>query len=94
LISDSNSPRRVADYLKKLSQLGLLKRHDAYQGPGDSGFKYSLDKVDYNMIIQVLGESNPTGDTHDLLPDELVSTFEKKASGAGQGKQARVDAFD
>lgn len=94
LLDNSNVPRRVADYLKKMSQLGLLERRDAYKGPGESGFEYSLDKVDYNMIIKVLGEAEPAGGSLGLLPDELVAAFEQSAQTDGEIKQARFESFN
>jgi cell division control protein 6 len=94
LLDNSNVPRRVADYLKKMSQLGLLERRDAYQGPGESGFEYSLDKVDYNMVIQVLGQAEPAGESSVLLPDELVTAFEQSAQTDGEVEQAHFDAFE
>lgn len=94
ILHNSNVPRRVADYLKKMSQLGLLERRDAYQGPGESGFEYSLDKVDYNMILQILGDEEPTGDRQDLFPEELVTAFEQLAPSEGEGEQTRFDSFN
>jgi orc1/cdc6 family replication initiation protein len=71
LLDKTNVPRRVADYLKEMAQLGLLDRRDAYEGPGKSGYKYTLDSVDYNMIIQILSDpSNSSGAT--LLPSDLI----------------------
>jgi cell division control protein 6 len=94
LLDNANVPRRVADYLKRMSQLGLLDRRDAYKGPGESGFEYSLDKVDYNMIIKVLGEADPAADVDGLLPDELVTAFERSAQTDDDGQQARVNSFE
>jgi cell division control protein 6 len=94
LLDNFNVPRRVADYLKKMSQLGLLERRDAYKGPGESGFEYSLDKVDYNIVIKVLGEAEPAGGSLGLLPDELIAAFEQSAQTDGEIKQARFDSFD
>ena len=94
LLDNSNVPRRVADYLKKMSQLGLLERRDAYKGPGESGFEYSLDKVDYNMIIKVLGDTEPTVGSAGLLPDELVTAFEQSAKTDGEGEQVGFDSFE
>ncbi len=93
LLNNSNVPRRVADYLKKMSQLGLLERRDAYQGPGESGFEYSLDKVDYNMIIRILGESEAATEGS-LLHDNLVTAFENLAESDGEDVQTRFDSFN
>ncbi|WP_128225229.1 AAA family ATPase [Halobacteriaceae archaeon SHR40] len=93
-LDNSNVPRRVADYLKKMSQLGLLDRRDAYQGPGESGFEYSLDKVDYNMIFQILGDEEPTGEGGSLLPDELITEFKQQSSSGDTNTQTDFDSFD
>ncbi len=93
LLDNSNVPRRVADYLKEMSQLGLIERQDAYKGPGESGFKYDLEKVEYNMIIQILGETQPTATSYDnLLPAELIESFEQ-FSGDNPDKQAGLDSW-
>lgn len=94
ILEDTNGSRRVADYLKKMSQLGLLDRRDAYKGPGESGFKYQLDKVDYNMIIQILGDSVPSTDAENLLPGELIDAFERLADSEGEGQQTRFESFN
>ncbi len=93
LLDNSNVPRRVADYLKEMSQLGLIERQDAYKGPGESGFKYDLEKVEYNMIIQILGDTQPTATSYDnLLPTELIESFEQ-FSGDKSDKQAGLDSW-
>ncbi len=93
LLDNSNVPRRVADYLKEMSQLGLIERQDAYKGPGESGFKYDLEKVEYNMIIQILGETQPTATSYDnLLPSELIETFEEFSTGKTE-HQAGIDSW-
>lgn len=95
LLDSSNVPRRVADYLKEMSQLGLLQRHDAYNGPGESGFEYTLDKVTYNMIIQVLGDSAPaTDETADLLPKKLVRAFEEVGAKTREEAQPQVNPWN
>ena len=95
LLDNSNVPRRVADYLKEMSQLGLVDRQDAYKGPGESGFKYALEKVEYNMIIQILGDTNPTsGSADNLLPAELVDAFDSEATDASSPQQAGLDSWD
>lgn len=80
VLDGANKHRRVADYLKKLSQLGLLERQNAYDGPGEAGFEYSLGRADYDLIFKVLSddESSVTGDT--LVPTELRETFEAAAN--------------
>ncbi len=93
LLDNSNVPRRVADYLKEMSQLGLIERQDAYKGPGESGFKYDLEKVEYNMIIQILGDTQPTATSYDnLLPGELIDTFEEFSTGKTE-QQAGIDGW-
>jgi Cdc6-like AAA superfamily ATPase len=95
VLESANSSRSVADYLKKMSQLGLLHRKDTYEGPGESGFVYSLEKVDYNMIMQVLGNSTPVGlseDAHNLVPSELMTAFDNLASK--KQDQTTVDSWD
>ncbi len=93
LLNNSNVPRRVADYLKEMSQLGLIERQDAYKGPGESGFKYDLEKVEYNMIIQILGETQPTATSYDnLLPTELIESFEEFGSEESE-HQAGLDSW-
>lgn len=95
VLEGANSSRSVADYLKKMSQLGLLHRKDSYEGPGESGFVYSLEKVDYNMVIQVLGNSTPVGlgeDAHDLVPSELMTAFDSLASK--EQDQTAADSWD
>lgn len=92
LLDNSNVPRRVADYLKEMSQLGLLERHDAYKGPGESGFEYDLDKADYQMVIQTLRDSDPTGPGDNLLPEELIDTFSTLTDDDGD-TQTSVDSF-
>ena len=95
LLDNSNVPRRVADYLKEMSQLGLIERQDAYKGPGESGFKYELEKVEYNMIFQILGNTSPTSATADnLLPAELVDTFDQHASESGEGFQSGIESWE
>lgn len=96
LLDNSNVPRRVADYLKEMSQLGLVDRQDAYKGPGESGFKYDLEKVEYNMIIQILGDTNPTsGNADNLLPVELVDTFDSQGTEEGASpQQAGLDSWE
>ena len=78
LLESSNGSRAVAEYLKGMSQLGLLKRGESYGGPGDSGFTYQLEKVDYNLIIDVLKNTEPAGLTEpglNLLPEQLVDSL-------------------
>ena len=78
-----------------MSQLGLLHRKDTYEGPGESGFVYTLEKVDYNMIMQVLGNSTPVGlgeDAHNLVPSELMTAFDNLASK--EQDQTTVDSWD
>lgn len=95
VLESANGSRSVADYLKKMSQLGLLSRQESYDGPGESGFVYGLEKVDYNMIIQILGNASPTGisDTsQSLLPTDLLEAFESLADG--KPDQTTVNSFD
>jgi cell division control protein 6 len=95
VLESANSSRSVADYLKKMSQLGLLHRKDTYEGPGESGFVYSLEKVDYNMILQVLGNSTPAGlheDVDTLVPSELMTAFDNLASK--EQDQTAIDNWD
>jgi cell division control protein 6 len=75
VLGNTNSSRMVADYLKKMAQLGLLRRKDGYEGPGESGFVYDLEKVDYNMIMQALGPTGLDGESSDLVPEELATAF-------------------
>ncbi|GGL39816.1 hypothetical protein GCM10009037_24530 [Halarchaeum grantii] len=88
LLDKTTSKRRVADYLKEMYQLGLLNRKDNYGGPGKSGYVYELDTVDYEMILRVLGETEPSGmpERSDLLSTELIDELE---SFAGQQSTAR-----
>lgn len=95
ILDNSNVPRRVADYLKEMSQLGLLERQDAYKGPGESGFKYNLDKVTYNMLIQTLGDTDPTtANVVDLLPEELIQTYETFAAKREDQDQTQINSWD
>jgi Cdc6-like AAA superfamily ATPase len=95
LLDNSNVPRRVADYLKEMSQLGLVDRQDAYKGPGESGFKYALEKVEYNMIVQILGDTNPTsGNADNLLPVKLVDTFDSHGSAGSSRQQVGLDSWE
>lgn len=95
ILDNSNVPRRVADYLKEMSQLGLLERQDAYKGPGESGFKYNLDKVNYNMLIQTLGDTDPTTtNVVDLLPEELIQTYETFAAKRENQDQTQINSWD
>lgn len=95
LLDNSNVPRRVADYLKEMSQLGLVDRQDAYKGPGESGFKYALEKVEYSMIVQILGDTNPTsGGADNLVPPELVDTFDSHATENASPQQAGLDSWE
>lgn len=82
LLDRTTSKRRVADYLKEMSQLGLLNRKDNYGGPGKSGYVYELDTVDYEMILRVLGETDPSGmpEGSDLLATKLVDEVESFAN--------------
>jgi len=83
VLDETNKHRRVADYLKKLSQLGLLDRQNAYDGPGEAGFEYSLARADYDLILKVLSdeESSVTGES--LVPNELLSTLETSTNPDG-----------
>lgn len=95
VLESANGSRSVADYLKKMSQLGLLRRQDSYQGPGESGFVYGLEKVDYEMIVQILGDATPAGISDDgqtLLPTDLVNAFESLADG--NPDQTTVNSFE
>lgn len=84
ILEKTNVPRRIADYLKEMSQLGLLERHDAYAGPGESGYKYGLDTVDYDMILQTLEETGaPITHMGSLLPAELKEVYEDATTGDG-----------
>jgi len=75
LLDSANVSRRVADYLKEMSQLGLLTRENAYAGPGQSGFTYDIDRVDYELMIKILASANdrPGG----LLPNKLKKAYER-----------------
>ena len=92
LLDNTNVPRRVADYLKEMSQLGLLERHDAYKGPGESGFEYDLDKVDYTMVVQTLKDSDPAGPSSNLLPDALDDALDG-VDTSDSDVQTSVDSF-
>lgn len=71
-----NTNRSVGEYLKGLSQARILNRIDAYKGPGDTGFKYELDRADYDTVYQALVSSESRfKDT--VIPDDLRELFEK-----------------
>lgn len=76
VLDEANKHRRVADYLKKLSQLGLLNRRNAYEGPGEAGFEYSLGRADYDLILKVLTDEGSSVTGESLVPNELLETFE------------------
>jgi len=84
VLRDSNSSRMVAEYLKKMSQLGLLRRKDSYDGPGESGFVYDLEKVDYDMIMRALGPNAVEQRDESLVPSELAETFNSMSDQDGQ----------
>ncbi|QLC35446.1 AAA family ATPase (plasmid) [Halarchaeum sp. CBA1220] len=90
LLDKTTSKRRVADYLKEMYQLGLLNRKDNYGGPGKSGYVYELDTVDYEMILRVLGETDPSGmpEGSDLLSTELIDELESFADGKSAVREA------
>ncbi|MFB6187674.1 MAG: Cdc6/Cdc18 family protein [Halobacteriaceae archaeon] len=97
VLNDKNGSRRVADYLKRMSQLGLLHRKDVHEGPGESGFVYTLEKVDYDMIMHVLRDSTPVGqsaDPDDLVPEELVTAFNELATEDHEESQTTVGNWD
>lgn len=93
VLDEANKHRRVADYLKKLSQLGLLERENAYDGPGEAGFEYSLGRADYDLICKVLSDddNSVTGDS--LVPTELLEAFEAAGNGENSATQSQFDSF-
>lgn len=95
VLESANGSPSVADYLKKMSRLGLLDRQESYEWPGESGFVYGLEKVDYEMIVQILGNSTLAGvsdDRQTLLPTDLVDAFTSLARE--NPNQTTVDAFE
>ena len=94
VLNEANKHRRVADYLKKLSQLGLLERQNAYDGPGEAGFEYSLGRADYDLIFKVLSDDDNSVTGESLVPTELRKTFEKAATSGDEPEQSRVNSFN
>jgi cell division control protein 6 len=93
VLDKANKHRRVADYLKKLSQLGLLNRKNAYDGPGEAGFEYSLGRADYNLIFQVLSDDDNSVTDDSLVPTELLQTFEAAGTTETGTTQSESDSF-
>lgn len=77
---EANASRGVTDYLKAMSKPGLLTWKDAYSGSGKPGYTYELNKLDHNVIVQMLvGEAVTTSDGQQvLMPSALKSRFEEE----------------
>jgi len=77
LLREVNVNRRIADYLKDMAHLSLINRTDAFKGPGESGFKYELNKASYEVVLRSLMDTtvdNEDGTT--LLPASLSDAYD------------------
>lgn len=81
LLREVNVNRRIADYLKDMSHLSLIDRTDAFKGPGESGFKYEMNKASYEVVLRSLMNTtidDETGAT--LLPEKLSNAYDNLSS--------------